>query len=59
MYKILINSADDPTQKDWIEKRFDYIVDALECVRIHHHTRLIYPCGSVAEYIQGTMIDLR
>tara|TARA_B100000524_G_scaffold78912_1_gene36126 strand:- start:659 stop:829 length:171 start_codon:yes stop_codon:yes gene_type:complete len=56
VYKILINSG---TPNDWIEKKFEYVVEALQCVRIHHHTRLIYPCGSVAEYIQGTMIDLR
>ena len=56
MYRLLINYS---REAGWIEKKFDHIVEALNCVRIHHHTRLIYPCGSVAEYIQGTMIDLR
>ena len=59
MYKVLIDSASDPAQKDWVKKKFDYIPDAIECVKMHYRARLIYPCGSVAEYIQGTMIDLR
>ena len=57
MYRVLIHSQ--VSDQIWIEKKFEFVVEALECVRIHNHTRLIYPCDSIAEYIQGTMIDLR
>jgi len=57
MYKVLIHSQ--ASDQIWIEKKFEYVVEAMECVRLHHHTRLIYPCNSIAEYIQGTLIDLR
>jgi hypothetical protein len=56
MYKILIKSE---AQTEWIQKEFKYLVDALNCVRVHHHTSLVYPCGSVAEFVQGAMIDIR
>ena len=57
MYKVLIYSQ--ASDQIWIEKQFEDVVQALQSVRIHHHTRLVYPCGSVAEYIQGSLIDLR
>jgi hypothetical protein len=56
MYRLLINDGSD---YGWIEQTFEDVVQALQSVRIHHHTRLVYPCGSVAEYIQGSLIDLR
>ena len=56
MYRLLIN---DGSGYGWKEQTFEDVVQALQYVRIHHHTRLVYPCGSVAEYIQGSLIDLR
>lgn len=55
MYKVLINEDD----RNWKSIDFNDFVDAWQCVRIHHHTRLVYPCGAVAEYVQGSLIDLR
>lgn len=56
MYRLLINNGQG---NGWQEQIFEDVVNALQYVRIHHHTRLVYPCGSIAEYIQGSLIDLR
>ena len=55
MYKVLINHKNT---NHWVEQEFAHIVEALNCVKIHYHTRLIYPCNSIAEYYQGAMILL-
>jgi len=56
MYTLMINNG---SGAGWTQQIFDDIINALEYVRVHHHTRLVYPCGSIAEYIQGSLIDLR
>jgi hypothetical protein len=55
VYILMINENGN----GWTQNVYDSVVDALQYVRLYHHTRLVYPCGSIAEYVQGSLIDLR